>query len=190
MQKLKSQPAPDLKQAAKLMDKHIGQFQKRISKNKIQVCDLGSCQYDMASATYHFALGALKISRPLFEQLFQIKYTKEYTLPEFLSFLQGILDEEWESFKDDEDWMAVNRKKPVIKSIEDYYEWCKDNAWDLWSAAESPLESMEHTELELPAFGPILNVMVQGDNWHTGLYIAYTTFLFGTDIAAFADFDT
>jgi hypothetical protein len=183
---------PNKKSIPLQMEKLIARFQKQLSGNTIKCCDLGSCQYNTANIAYLFILSALQLSRPLFEQLFKITYDSERTESEFIASLKSIATDYYNENKDDPDWAAECRNHPdTVTSIDTFYDFEKNNSSDLWSSAINPLPGFQCDEqIHMPVAGPIFNQMAQSENWDVALAIAYTTFLYGTDISAFADFDT
>lgn len=184
------------KNNALAMEKLIKRFQRKL-KSDLAVCDLGSCQYATAQYAYEFILAALKLDRALFERLFKITYSKELTESEFIEHLRNVGIEkydpadytgEYHAEYTDEDRADTPDK---IHSIADYYEWTRNHSWDLWSAAERPFIDFKCDEpVTMPTWGPILNVMAQSENWDTAIAIAYTSYLYGTDMLTFANFDT
>lgn len=93
------------------MEKLISKFQRQLDGDLIQVCDLGSCQYNTANIAYTFILSALTLSRELFEKLFQITYDKEPTESEFIARLQTIALEQYNA--NIKDYPEEDRKSVV-----------------------------------------------------------------------------
>lgn len=176
---------------AKRADELFAELQANLEKSiEGSTFLLGSCQYDTAAYLADFALKFLKLDRDLFERTFGITYeTAHYKETDFLPELQAIIAQAW---KDDED-KDPDDEEPTITSVADYYDWCRDNAGDLWSAATIPLAGFEIPDdkrISLPTFGPIFNQMAQEENFMVGLAIAYTQFFFDTPLSVFSDFDT
>lgn len=156
-------------------------------------CELGSCQYQTANATYSWALDLLNlIGYSEFNNLLKTDYEHVMTEEDFEEHLYQVLSNTIDASDPEDDALA----KDIIKydgriPIEDYYAICGDHAWDLWSAYEYPFEGFTMGKtIGLPTIGPILNQEVQGENFKMGVALAFTTFLFNTDISVFADFDT
>lgn len=157
------------------------------STKKWGVCKLGSCQYCTIEFSYEMALTLLRYDRKRFEKTFKITYKEQLSQEEYTDQLWMVLEENKPEPEDDEEPIII----PEKITIEQYYELTNSWAWDLWSAAECPLSGFDmKTKLPSYAVGPLLNLMVQDENFQIGIYLAYHTYLFGTDLIAFADFDT
>jgi hypothetical protein len=171
-------------------------FKKELGK--FQVCDLGSCQYQTVQATFEFALAYLRHDRAAFEEELGITYSKELTYGEFIEILQKEEDvakaeDRAEDIKnnseEDEDYYFV----PRFETIEDWFEYARDKAWDLWSAAAIPLLDFKMAEykIDAPKTGFLINDMItESESFPTGIYLAYITFLFDVPMDAYAHFST
>lgn len=159
--------------------------------DKFECGPLGSAQYWTISVTYDWALSLLRadwFGFEKFKQLLNITHGPILTEAEVLERVSGTIEEAIAYAKEDPDHDYIERP---INTIADYYACLKDEAWDLWSAAIPPLPELSIGEnIKLPTFGPILNALAQSENFEIGVWLALTTYLFGTDISAFADFDT
>jgi len=174
----------------------------------IVLCDWGSCQYtgawNMFKALEKSGMTPLHVD---------VRYsninTKEYVVADFKDCMETDMLKNQENFhcegkdcdcggdwdyrKDLENWYAV---KDSIKTVADCFEYCKNQSWDLWSAApwiaEICFDNLELLNVDqAPGAGPLLNVMVQGENYQTGFYCwLMSKHGFISDEAAFDGFDT
>ena len=163
----------------------------QIIKDKdLDVPDWGSCQYEEAANLFavleHQGFTSLGI---------EVKFDRSFHIKEILP---AILNELKADFGcphciNDPDYLEF----PVeFTSIEEVFDWCKAEAWDLWSAAsfiaDFCFKGLNFTNMETPiGFGPLLNKMVQSENYLTGA----SCFLlmehgFVTDDSIFSGFDT
>lgn len=161
----------------------------------IQTCNLGSCQYKTIEDTYDWALALIKImGRPAFEKSLGITYAKELSKDEFLDILWEILNIDGGTCDDDNNDITIAKACNLSRetlTIELYYQSLQECSSDLWSAAKSPLHDLKiENPVETPPYGPILNQLAQSENFIIGIMLAYTTFLYGTHLEAFAGFDT
>lgn len=183
------------------IDKIFDRYEKDLTLFK--VCNLGSCQYWTAEATYKWALAILKLlGLEAFLELIKRKNIgKIPTEQEFSERLwdwkHGYLSDNVKTYPEDLDFqkeLANFLKEYPDRSkftIWDYYESERDMSSDLWSSYANPLQLEKIGEQQkLPTYGPVLNQMVQSENYEVGIALALTTFLYKTDLSVFADFDT
>ena len=88
-------------------------------------------------------------------------------------------EKEIKFLKDDIDWYKEKIKSldeiEVEDSLDCLFEWTKNQAWDLWSAAPVVVP-FGFNELDIdgiqtaPGVGPELNIMAQSGNYETGFY--------------------
>ena len=161
----------------------------------IVLCDWGSCQYtgayNMFKALEKSGMDPLKVD---------VRYTnvntKEYALDEFKRCMEHDLKRSAEKYDFAEELRDWNAAKDGIKSVDDCFEFLKDQAWDLWSAApwiaEICFDNLELLNVEkADGAGPILNVMAQGENNQTGFFCwLMSKHGFVSDEGAFDGFDT
>lgn len=149
----------------------------------LETNDWGSCQYSNALNIFK----ALNIVGP--EQL-GIKYS-----------YKGIRSSKeacelfWEEICEDED-LIKQLKKEGFRDIEHCFRFARDHCWDLWSAApfiaECLFEELDYSSVgKAEGKGPILNIMVQSENYATGFccWLIYNKG-FVKDLEVFEDFDT
>jgi len=184
-----------------IMKMTLETLEKSLNKklDKVDTLAFGSCQYHSIAVSYFWALKQLNQDRKRFEKLMGITYTGEFTLleTELLNWniiknsaldpiileLNGTVTQSNEDYlKEDYDTITKYLKQydDYRMPIEDFYQFTKDLAWDLWSAALNPLKNfqIEHQP------------DVEQDNFEIGIGLAYTTFLYNTDYETFTEFST
>ena len=187
------------------VDALFAEYEQKINKG-INVCVLGSCQYKTIQDTAEFVIGLLKAVGPEeTEKMLGMKYSRKIT--DYVEFEQHLLglakgsswtdfdtveemgpEEFFEGYPDYADDIADGRLP--VKALMAMY---RDQAWDLWSAMPSIFEGLELDEVELPTYGPMLNMMCQVDNYRLGVELGFILYYFegvGVKLEDFADFDT
>jgi hypothetical protein len=194
-------------------------FQALVEKtggNSFGVNDFGSCQYTGALNMFNTLQYFYKKRRPggadcptaevarmrqrdaTFAKLgLQVTYKSVTPLGKaWKAFSKEMI----ESRSDKAIWDASDRKevKEILKafpSVDIMFLICRDQAWDLWSAAPF-IANLMFKDLKIiipkaPGVGPILNVAVQGENYNTGLccWLLYNEGLV-KDVDVFSGFDT
>ena len=151
--------------------------------------DWGSCQYETAAD--FFAV----LEDQGFDGLgITVKFDRTFHTKEVLPIILNELKNDW---ADDEWGRLVDPEFPnEFESIEEVFDWCRNESWDLWSAApfiaDFCFQNLDFTNMEKPTgFGPIGNQMVQSENYLTGA----CCFLlkkhgYITDDSVFSGFDT
>jgi len=196
---------PPTKKQLKELDNIWKTYEKEL--DNYTTCELGSCQYKTIEDTYNWALALMTnpiFGRAKFEELIGITYKAEDTLETFQRDLYEIISEDMagmethdyehylEEYKETWESPEIDHTAKSL-TIEQYYTLARDLAYDLWSAAMAPFDTLDIPELEnftLPTYGPLLNQMAQNQNFRIGIELAYTTFIFGTSLETFSDFDT
>lgn len=145
----------------------------------------GSCQYQSIESAYRNFLEFLNSLGK--EKAFELLSIKEY--PTELEYVTKKHQEFLKEFEikegQDKDDIEYNQskldllnKKPFTY-IKDFYEFMSNAGYDLWSAAECSISIPE-----------IITDELKTENDLHGLSLAITTFLYGTPIEDFNEFDT
>ena len=117
-----------------------------------------------------------------------ISYTRQLTREEFIQALEKDINDNMDE-EEIEDYGICK-----LTSIEDYFDWGRDKAWDLWSAGAVPFENFQMEPPENTNFqrtGFLLNdIITQTESIPTGIYLAYITWLFNEPMSTFAEFST
>ena len=185
------------------MEKQINRIfdEYQSNLNNFDLSDaLGSCQYKSIEDTHTWALKLLKlIGNQKFEKLIGLTYSGIQTLQEIehdcYLLLKGSttvkIDDRDIPITETPDYIPLMDHENQRISLDNYIEITRNEAWDLWSAWMGPLTNMEiQKTVKIPVFGPILNQMSQSENFEIGVQLAYLTYIHGTDLSIWADYDT
>jgi len=172
------------------------------------VNEWGSCQYTTAINMFD----TLEATFDKFNKRDTPAVAREKTLKKLMIKVtdDGVEDTEmaWKKFKkeltkamrgvDDKEWVAKFKKelKEATPSVDAMFEIARHQSWDLWSAAPFiaglMFRNLQVEQLpEAPGVGPAWNLIVQGENFSTGLH-CWLLWSYGLvkDQKSFAEFDT
>lgn len=195
------------------MEKQINrifkEFQKDLENDDYSI--LGSCQYKVIENTHDWALKLLNlIGNHQFEILIGITYKGILSLSELEHSAYLILENSYsvhspayggsEQGKNKNPYAItempryqhlINHETKRIP-LENYASITKDEAWDLWSAYIGPLNQLGFPNpFKFTEHENTLNLALEeDDNFEIGIQLAYLTYLYGTDLSIWADYDT
>ncbi len=181
-------------QVDEIFDKFESDLQKALQIDGNM--EWGSCQYDSAKATYDWALGLIRmIGLDKFEEVMKITHSPAYTKEEFTAKLHNYIKEVEAEYIEDGFYEDCDLKPYVFAepyTIDQYFDFTRNVAWDLWSAFRFPFDDYKigysiNTTNPSPL---LLNAMTSGENFETGLACAYLTFLYGVSEECFKGYDT
>ena len=175
----------------------------------LDIGDWGSCQYGGAEDIFN-ALEKVGMKELGVQATWSKVNSTTDAVKDFKEFMQQDYEDavklydrprEWMNQEDKKDLVNWNKLKGTIETISDCIDWCKNEQWDLWSVApvvsELCFDNLElHSVEKAKGAGPIMNVMAQGENNHTGFYcwLLWSHGFVGKDIAGahevFGDFCT
>jgi len=176
---------------------------KEIEEVPFGVCEWGSCQYSSAQAMFDKLEEVSKEEKGMEQTLARFgisislrKVSPEDAVKEFKKVIK-----ERDLKEDDEFWVDdPEGREERLRFLETVWEgggmfdYCRTSAWDLWYTAPyvAKIVGLEVIEApEAPGVGPIMNVMVQNENYKVG---ALCWLLYRSKVVAnkeaFANFDT
>lgn len=162
----------------------------------------GSCQYDTA-ADFYWEIESTKagIRRKLTSKGISFEFKKIRSWDEIKKIAEDHFRENyWESEDWADYWEKGEKEKRIkafkrIKNVDGLFEYCKNQAWDLWCAAPR-IANWVFEGLKLKGVkkaggvGPVMNVLVQSDNFKVAVYCALLNAYLGTKEKSFTGFDT
>jgi len=144
-------------------------------------CDIGewgSCQYGTANDMYR-ALSLLEKERGRMGALkaLGLELKGHLTVMPMVEVSKVFIEEEKEAWGtgDPEDEEMLENLPESFNSADEIFIYCRDQAWDLWSAAPA-IGGTFYPELEIvgmeasPGVGPIFNVLAQNENYEVGFW--------------------
>jgi len=101
-------------------------------------------------------------------------------------------EDDWEGLDEDYITGLIEQLRDATR-VEEVFDVLRGWSWDLWSAAEYVGDKLvgNITAPDAPGVGPVLNIVVQSENFRTGLRCAMLKELgYVEDDECFKDFDT
>jgi len=145
---------------------------------------LGSCQYKTIEDTYNFFMKLINTQGlEGAENLLNITHSKPWTEKEISQNLKELL----EGY---EDFDLEDHSSYPPTTISEYIDFCRNESWDLWSAAIYPFDELNFDPPNSPTHGPVLNQMAQSENPEIGIWLAYWTIYFNIGLEQWSNFDT
>lgn len=170
---------------------------------KLDTNPFGSCQYNTIYLTFELCQELIQL---LGYQEFLTYLGISHGNPKPLEQLQQELYQEQldqlkeliESYPEDQEQLDEFLSfYPTSKefTLEEYFNWTKQSAWDLWSAYLAPITFLENYQQNLtidksPTFGPAWNQLAQEDNTEIGVALALLSHHYNIDMDCYADYDT
>lgn len=163
----------------------------------------GSCQYDSAADFYKEIIGTKRtIGAKLAKKGITATWERLRSWDEIKKLAIKYFDrryfdnKEWQTYYKKSELTEHRKQLLAVKSIDELFEYCKHQAWDLWTAAPTIAE-WAFTKLKLhdvpvpdDVRGPIMNQMVQSENNKVGVYCALLNAYFDVKEESFTGFDT
>jgi hypothetical protein len=148
------------------------------------VADWGSCQYDEAAEIYHKLLSKQLIEANIVE-------SKRIENPDIIALRAEFTDSL--NVLEEAEQADMSRRINQATKPEEFFEIAKDLAFDLWSTIFIVDYFVDYTikeVIETPVYGPILNMMAQGENFEVGVLCYLLTKHYETAEETFTNFDT
>lgn len=164
----------------------------------------GSCQYDSAADFYKKVVGTKRtIGGKLAKKGITATWKRVRDWGEIKRLAVKYFEKhyftnpDWtEDFWTPEEVKEKRNALLVVESIDGLFEYCKNMSWDLWCAAPR-IAQWAFVDLKLhdvpkptDVRGPIMNQVVQSDNYNVGVYCALLNAYFDVDEKSFKGFDT
>ena len=187
-------------QQEKLFNQRLDRYSKEM--NHFDTNPFGSCQYSSAFQSFDFVSDCIEIlGYSAFKKVFGIRHGSVTPVKDLLAILVKELKEYAEKYLKDDPDMGEYYEGEIeginkIDSLDSYFQHCKDQSQDLWSAYISHELFLENFGMKSKLFasnmgvGPILNQLVQSENKIMGFSLALMDHHYQVDMDSYSDMDT